>query len=166
MNKMEEIETIISLHKRIESAEKSLKMGKTHRDYLAIIYDAKEQLQRIKTNLKEGNISLRIVEIKGSKISFIIDNIETREEIGKAKIQIVKDKALLDYSMIQKYVKKNYDLIALKLLCQFMQRQGIKEVKTIAYKEETDKNCSLSKMGAKKDITKVRPYNEYNLKLK
>lgn len=100
MNKMEEIETIISLHKRIESAEKSLKMGKTHRDYLAIIYDAKEQLQRIKTNLKDGNISLRIVEIKGHKISFIIDNIETREEIGKANIQIIKDKALLDYSMI------------------------------------------------------------------
>ena len=166
MNRSQELDLLRTLHKKIENAERSLKLGKTNRDYLAIIYDAKKQIQMINTKLADDKITLRINKVEEDTVSFIVDKNLANEEIGHAKIKMVKNVGILEYSLTQKATKQNYDLRMIKLLCQFMKRQGLTEVRTMTYKEEVEKSNCLCLAGAKTDPTKIRPYNVYSLKIK
>ena len=154
------------LYKRLKIVQKAYDEGKTHKDYLAIIYDLKMQIQTFNTKLADDKITLRINNVEDTIVSFIVDENENNEEIGSAKVKMMDKVGILEYSLSQNATRKNYDLRMIKLLCEFMKSHGLSEVKTITYKEDIEKNNNLSTMGAKRDLTKVRPYNVYSLKIK
>ena len=166
MKKSKDLKLLQTLQKRIEKAEESLILGKTCRDYLAIIYDLKKHIQTISTKLADDKITLRINNVEDTIVSFIVDENENNEEIGSAKVKMMDKVGILEYSLSQNATRKNYDLRMIKLLCEFMKKHGLSEVKTITYKEDIEKNCCLNSIGAKTDLTKVMPYNVYSLKLK
>lgn len=168
MAKMTEKEALVGqLYKKLLKAQQAYKEGKKNKDYESIIYDLKEQINELtNNNLSDENISLRISSIKNNTTIFNIIELAEKEKIGEAMVYFEGKRAQMNYNLNIDDPKNEYGLRTIKLLCKYMEKNGVEEVMTRHKKENNQMNSILGEYGAKKNVAKIGPYVEHVIKLK
>lgn len=156
-----------NLYKRLLRAKKAIKEGKTARDYEYIIYDLQEKIDALSDNkFSDKVVALRISGFDKKTTNFDIVELHYKNKIGEASISINGKNGTLDYTITNEDKNHEYNLRAIKLLCSYMQRNGVEEVVTHHRKDDYQAINSLDLYGAARDCTKVGPYLEHKIKIK
>lgn len=168
MAKMTEKELLVSqLYRRLLKAQQAHKEGKRNKDYESIIYDLREQINELtNNNLSDGIVSLRILSIKNNITIFNIIELKEKEKIGEARVYFEGKRAQMNYNLNIDDPKNEYGLRTIKLLCNYMEKNGIEEVRTKHEKENNQMNSILCEYGARKNFEKISPYVEHIITLK
>lgn len=168
MMKMTENEQKVArLYERYLYAKKRYEMGKTNKDYKAVMDDIRWQINEIThTNVSDELISLKYTGSKIGITSFEVILIKNKISIGKIAIKREGTTGYLNYSFTDIASTKGYELRAIKLLIEYMKKQGFETIQMPVLVEDKYKNSTMVECGGKKDLSSIAPYNEYTIKLK
>lgn len=168
MTKMTEKEKLVGkLYKKLLKAQKEYRAGNKNKDYEAIVYDLQEQINTLtNNNLSDGVISLRISGLNENTTRFNIIELTENEKIGEAIVNIIGDKASMNFTINKEKNEQENALRTLKQLCVYAKNNNVEEILITHKKENSLLNNTLDIYGAEKDSAKVSSYVEHIIKIK
>lgn len=155
------------LYKKLLAAKKSYEEGKQNKDYLAVIYDLKIQINELTNNsITDGVVRFKTIKANNNIVKHSVIEIASEEEEGQITIHTKDKEASVSYIFKEGAHERGLDLRALKLMCEHLKTKGIETITSAIDKENIESNNLMNSIGAKKKLMGITPYNEYTKKLK